>query len=81
METSICPNGNILSAKDIGRIIKEKRKSNGLTQADAAALCGVGTRFLGDLERGKETTQIGKALRILQGLGLELHITSKGVRR
>ena len=57
----------------------QRRQQAGLTQADAAALCGVGTRFLGELERGKETAQIGKVLKILQGLGLTIQITLKGV--
>ena len=75
------PVGTILSAKDIGNTIRAKRKADGLTQADAAALCGVGARFLGELERGKETAQIGKVIRILAGLGLEIQIVSRGVRR
>ena len=75
------PDGMILSPADMGNAIRIKRKSDNLTQAEAAALCGVGTRFLGELERGKETAQIGKVFRILRGLGLELYITSKGVRR
>jgi HTH-type transcriptional regulator / antitoxin HipB len=75
------PDGMILSPADMGNAIRTRRKSDNLTQAEAAALCGVGTRFLGELERGKETAQIGKVFQILKGLGLELHITSKGVRR
>ena len=71
----------MLSPAEIGNAIRAKRKSDNLTQAEAAALCAVGTRFLGELERGKETAQIGKVFRILRGLGLELRITSKGVRR
>lgn len=81
MQKKKTPNGHILSAKDMGNTIRTKRKADGLTQFDAAALCGVGTRFLGELERGKETAQIGKILRIVHGLGLELHITSKGIPR
>lgn len=75
------PIGTIMSPRDIGNAIRAKRKADGLTQADAAALCGVGTRFLGELERGKETAQIGKVIRILQGLGLTLQLTLKGVQR
>ena len=81
MEDKKLPIGTILSAKDIGNAIRAKRRADDLTQADAAALCGVGTRFLGELERGKETSQIGKVLRILRGLGLELHIAPKEVVR
>ena len=79
MQAKNIPIGTILSPIDIGNAIRAKRKADGLTQADAAALCGVGTRFLGELEHGKETAQIGKVLRILQGLGLTLQITLKGV--
>jgi len=81
MQNQKVPIGTIMSPRDIGNAIRAKRKADGLTQADAAALCGVGTRFLGELERGKETAQIGKVIRILQGLGLTLHLTFKGVQR
>lgn len=81
MRPDSIPIGTIASIKDIGDTIKAKRKHDGLTQADAAALCGVGARFLGELERGKETAQVGRVLRILQGLGLELQIACKGVKR
>jgi y4mF family transcriptional regulator len=81
MQNTKIPIGTISSTKDLGNAIRTKRKTDGLSQADAAALCGVGARFLGELERGKETAQIGKLLRILHGLGLELQIASKGVKR
>jgi HTH-type transcriptional regulator/antitoxin HipB len=75
------PIGIVHSTKDIGKAIRAKRKSDGLTQIDAAALCGVGARFLGELERGKESAQVGKVIRIAQGLGLELQIAYKGIKR
>jgi y4mF family transcriptional regulator len=81
MNNQKVPIRTILSTKDIGNLIRSKRKIDGLTQSHAAALCGVGARFLGELERGKETSQIGKVIRILQGLGLELQIAPKGVKR
>jgi y4mF family transcriptional regulator len=81
MQNKKIPFGSIFSSKDIGNLIRTKRKTDKLTQAEAAALCGVGTRFWGELERGKATAQIGKVLRILNGLGLELQITAKGIKR
>ncbi len=81
MQNKKNPIGTIMSPRDIGNAIRAKRKADGLTQADAAALCGVGTRFLGELERGKETAQVGKMIRILQGLGLTLQLTLKGGQR
>ncbi|MBI5201196.1 MAG: helix-turn-helix transcriptional regulator [Elusimicrobia bacterium] len=65
------------SADDIGRIIRQARKDAGLKQAQAAALCGVGTRFLSDLENGKPTLQLGKVLKVLHGFGLRVLIKRK----
>ncbi len=62
---------------DIGAAIRKKRREDGLTLADAAALCGVGYRFLSDLENGKETVQMGKVLQVLTALGLDLFIASR----
>lgn len=45
-----------------------------LRQAEAAHLCGVGIRFLSDLENGKETARLGQALKVINGLGLAMTI-------
>lgn len=55
---------------DIGVIVRQARKEAGLKQAQAAALCGVGTRFLSELENGKPTLRLGKVLKVLHGFGL-----------
>jgi len=81
MQRKNIPIGIVSSPRDIGAVIRMRRKSSGLTQSEAAALCGVGTRFLGELERGKPTAQIGKVLRIVHGLGLSLQIAPKEVWR
>lgn len=65
------------TAADIGAAIRKKRKEDGLTLADAAALCGVGYRFLSDLENGKKTVQMGKVLQVLTALGLDLYVASR----
>ena len=58
----------------MGGALKAHRKSMGLTQLDAAGLCGVGERFLSELERGKPTAQLGKVLLVLNRLGLRLDL-------
>lgn len=65
------------STADFGRIVREARKRSGLRQAQAAALCGVGTRFLSDLENGKMTLHLGKVLQVLHGFGLLVVIKPK----
>ncbi len=67
----------IISALNIGAAIRKKRKDDGLTLSDAAALCGVGYRFMSDLENGKTTAQLGKVLQVLQALGLDVFVELK----
>jgi y4mF family transcriptional regulator len=74
----IVPCGNISTTAELGALIREHRRRAGVRQADAAALCGVGTRFLSEVERGKETAEIGRVLQVPTRLGLELRVTPRG---
>ncbi|HPX60379.1 MAG TPA: helix-turn-helix domain-containing protein [Deltaproteobacteria bacterium] len=60
------------TAEDIGRLIRQKRKSDGLTLEEAAAVCGVSYAFLSALENGKETVRLNKLLQVANCLGVEL---------
>ncbi|MBK5275413.1 MAG: helix-turn-helix transcriptional regulator [Desulfuromonadales bacterium] len=62
----------ITSAVDIGRIIRQKRKDDGLTLVEAAAVCCVSYAFLSALENGKETVRLNKVLQVVKCLGIEL---------
>jgi len=62
----------IRTVQDIATIVRAARLDQGLTQVQLAALCGVGTRFLIDLEKAKPTCQLDKTLKILVGLGVRL---------
>ncbi|HKY69743.1 MAG TPA: helix-turn-helix domain-containing protein [Gammaproteobacteria bacterium] len=62
--------GEIKTAQDLGKLIRKFRKSQGLTLEKVAGLTNVGTRFLSELERGKETAELGKTLLILNKLGM-----------
>jgi len=53
----------------------------GLTQRDAAGLCGVGERFLSELERGKETASLGKTVTVIKRLGLKIELTGLLVKK
>ena len=65
-----------MTPEDIGKIIRETRKAQGLRQPELAAASGVGLRFLVELERGKETAHLGKTLDVLSALGCALSITT-----
>lgn len=65
-------NTAIKSAAEFGRVVRERRRALGLTQEELAARCGVGKRFIVDLEGGKQTTQLGKALTAANEVGITL---------
>lgn len=67
------------NAKEMGNLVRRRRKEAGLTLKDAAGMAGVGIRFLSELERGKPTIQIGRAIEVLQLFGLEIHVRVRGV--
>ena len=67
----------VRSSVDIGAAIRQKRKADRLTLADAAGLCNVNYRFLSDLENGKATAQLGKVLQTLHALGIEIELKDR----
>jgi y4mF family transcriptional regulator len=68
----------ITDIKSLGLLIREERRAQGLTQEQLAGLTGVGVRFVRELEAGKESCQIGRALQVTTALGLEI---TAGARR
>jgi HTH-type transcriptional regulator/antitoxin HipB len=70
----------VTNAMEIGKLVRIRRKEAGLTLKDAAGMAGVGIRFLSELERGKSTIQLGRAIEVLQLFGLELHVRVRGAR-
>ena len=55
----------------IGELIKNTRKTLGVTQKDLAMTSGTGLRFIIDMEKGKATCQLGKVLTVLHTLGIK----------
>ena len=60
------------TAADFGAAIRRARQSQDLTLEQLSGLSGLGVRFLSELERGKSTAQLGKALEVAKLLGLSL---------
>lgn len=63
---------DIRSPEQLGKVIRLRRKELRLTQGELAMTCGTGLRFIVDLEKGKPTCHIGKALIVLRSLGLAI---------
>lgn len=62
----------IYDAADFGAAVRKRRKELGYTQAELAGYCGCSAVYLSNLENGKETAEIGKALFVLSRLGVDV---------
>ena len=61
----------IRSVEELGEAIRTRRKELHYTQAFLAEFTGFSVSFISDVERGKATAEIGKALQLLMILGLD----------
>lgn len=64
-------NGNNPAAR-FGAMVRERREALGLRQDQVSLATGVGRRFIIELEAGKPTCQLGKALLVAEAVGLRL---------
>ena len=62
------------NAKTFGAAVRAYRKRQRATQTQLAAIANTGVRFIVDLENGKPTVQMDKALRVAKILGLKIEI-------
>ncbi len=67
----------VFTPSDIGIAIRLRRQELGLTQIELAERVGVGITYLSNIENGKETAEIGKALHILSMLGLNMYVEER----
>ena len=66
-----------MDAKEIGIIIKERRKHLGVNQQTLADLAGVGLNTLVAIERGEGNPQLSTLLTVFDTLGLQMDIKLK----
>lgn len=70
--------GAIHTVHELGRLVRAHRKRRSLTLETVSGLGNLSTRFLSEFERGKETAEIGKVLKALRTLGLEVVVQPRG---
>ena len=68
----------INTPKELGLYLLKERKNLKLTQREISEFADVGRKFIIELEKGKETAQLGKVFELLNSLGLELHLIKRG---
>lgn len=65
----------IEDATQFGAAVASARKALGLTQRELALAINSGERFIVELEAGKPTAQLGKALAAARAVGMRLTAT------
>ncbi|MBV8113164.1 MAG: helix-turn-helix transcriptional regulator [Silvibacterium sp.] len=59
---------------DIGRIIRGSRAAAGLSQSQLALMCDTTQSWISEIERGKQTAELGMVLKVLSVLKLSLDV-------
>lgn len=62
----------INSVSDLGLLLRATRHAYQLRLDDVAGSAKLGTVFVGDVERGKETVQLGRVLHLLEEMGIKM---------
>jgi HTH-type transcriptional regulator / antitoxin HipB len=62
----------VRTASEIGQLIRAARQYRKLSQADLARLLGTTQAWISEVEKGKDTAQIGLVLRVLAHLDVRL---------
>lgn len=68
----------VFDAKEFGTFLKRRRKEMHVTQAQLAQGANVSTSFLSDLENGKATCELEKAIFIANMLGVDVVLKRRG---
>lgn len=81
---NICSSGEkrgavmITDSVSFGRALRQRRTELGYTQAFLSEFSGFSVSFISDLENGKSTIQLDKAIRLANLLGLDCNLTPRG---
>ena len=64
----------VRNMQEVAELVKNERKRQDATQVQLAQFANVGTRFVRDVEDGKESVHFGKLMRIFSTLGLSVEL-------
>ncbi|WP_022765233.1 helix-turn-helix domain-containing protein [Butyrivibrio sp. XPD2006] len=67
----------INSSSDFGQALKKRRKELGYTQRYISEFTGFSISFISDLENGKKTAELGKAIYLANMLGLDISVNAR----
>jgi y4mF family transcriptional regulator len=67
----------VSDANEFGNGLRKRRKKLNYTQQFLADFTGLSVSFISDLENGKETAELGKALYVANTLGLDVNLSER----
>jgi len=65
---------NSFALDELAARLKATRKSQGLSQSEAAAVCGVSVSFVRDAESAPQSCSLGLLIKLITGLGLSMAV-------
>ena len=68
----------ITDAASLGNAIRSRRKELNYTQGYISEITGLRVSFLSDIENGKPTAEIGKTIKVINLLGLDILEEDRG---
>ncbi len=68
----------VFDTKTFGEVIKKQRKKMGYTQKYICEVSGISASYISDLENGKATIELGKAIYLANLLGIDVELTERG---
>ncbi len=68
----------ITDPSSLGKAIRNRRRELHYTQGDLASFSGLSVSFISNLENGKPTCEIGKAIYVIHVLGMDCIVESRG---
>ena len=63
----------VTSLKQLGDLLKERRRELGATQKDLAEFCDLSHTGIGHIERGQKDVKFGTLLKLSQFLGFKIN--------
>lgn len=67
----------INDASEFGKFLRKRRKELNYTQRDLSEFTGFSISYLSDLENGKQTTELGKAIYIANLLSIDIFLQER----
>ena len=71
-------NMKVNESREFGELIKARRKKLGYTQKYICEVSGISASYISDLENGKATVELGKAIFLANLLGIDVELNERG---